>query len=322
MNGLTLSSLPVSELNNNLDLVVVVRSLGQGHFTNCLATAKTLQPYTSSYAKSCSVSNMCNYSLTSSYLNYPIETSSYAGNSLTSSYSLTSSLSLIAIQASSSFQSQTSVHADSATTSDSSVSASYSVSSSYSKSSSYSPSSSYSYTASYALGIIDPNTLVINAIESTYATSSLSSSFASASATASYISPTYITNLYGPTFVSRSALWQVRGGAGTTDWNTIDLSSYIPVGIKTVMLEVEIFQSTPDVQTSELISRIQSRPSASSAVLLNIGELAIGSGIFTAGMNQAWAPISDSRTIDFRLYESGAGNFTVTLVGYWNQPAI
>jgi hypothetical protein len=118
----------------------------------------------------------------------------------------------------------------------------------------------------------------------------------------------------GPRFLS--APYTIAQGSAAVGWTTIDLSSYVPAGASSVILEAEAAMSGPDSGDVDAHIRIRATGSTASFVLLR-GQSA-GSGDAVAWAGQGIFPISADRKIDFTVEVPGFnGGWYIRLIGYF-----
>jgi hypothetical protein len=118
----------------------------------------------------------------------------------------------------------------------------------------------------------------------------------------------------GPRFLS--APYTIAQGSAAVGWTTVDLSSYVPQGATSVILEAEAAMSGPDSGDVDAHIRIRATGSTTSFVLLR-GQAA-GNGDAVAWANQGIFPISANRRIDYIVETPGFnGGWYIRLIGYF-----
>ncbi|GEM_PF-2547690 len=117
-----------------------------------------------------------------------------------------------------------------------------------------------------------------------------------------------------PRFVSPVVL--ASGGPAAMDWQTVDLSAYVPVGAQAVMLQVAYNMHVPgDTLT------VETRPNEAGLTLVAVGVPAIDSSedgaAGTVDVNRPLSSTASARKIDVRRTGNGGIFWEVRLIGYW-----
>lgn len=107
----------------------------------------------------------------------------------------------------------------------------------------------------------------------------------------------------------------LASGAGSTSWVTLDVSSFVPVGAKYVILEAEAAQSGPDNGDTDTHLKFRAGPGLPAFLLLRARSSGGEDAIATAG--QGFFPLSANRTIDYIVEAPGFdGGYIIRIVGY------
>jgi len=105
-------------------------------------------------------------------------------------------------------------------------------------------------------------------------------------------------------------------GSGTLDWQTIDISSYVPAGTKNVLVEVDYAIAGPD--GGDVDAFVLVRANSSAATIPIARGRSAGSGDNVAGLNTAIIPIDQStRTFQLAVEQPGFDDVTVRLLAYF-----
>lgn len=127
--------------------------------------------------------------------------------------------------------------------------------------------------------------------------------------------PTGATGATGGLGLNMFSPIDVATGSGATSWVTIDVSAFIPVGAKFVILEAEAGQSGPDSGDTDTHMRIRSATGQPSFLLMR-GRSA-GADDVIAVSGQGMYPVSANRTFDYIVESPGYdGGYTLRIVGY------
>lgn len=109
-------------------------------------------------------------------------------------------------------------------------------------------------------------------------------------------------------------------GNGNASWTTVDVSAYVPAGVRLAVVTVQIAGGTNSGSYQQ--NQIDFRKDSSGAIAASIGIRMATNGATTdlrGIIGTAWVPLTAGRTFDYQKTDTtnqGSSSATIQLIGY------